>query len=95
MSITLTVTKEGQPDEVFTNIIGHQVGYSHIQVLLADGDQRIISNFDSIDVSLDEESKEAFKASMEAQKAASEAKQDAPEKISPTTKLASVPDSPS
>lgn len=59
MGNTVTV-KKGDVIEVYEDVLGHQVGYSHIQVLERNGNQRIISDFDEIDIVLDEAAREKF-----------------------------------
>ncbi len=83
MGNKVVVRKNGQ-EEVFENVLGHQVGYSHIQVLLRDGSQRIISSFDDIDITLDEDGVKKFEDELESmENPPEEAANDSPSLVEP------------
>lgn len=59
MGNKVTVIKNGVT-EVFENVLGHQVGFSHLQVMERSGNQRIINDFDDITIELDEQAAANF-----------------------------------
>jgi hypothetical protein len=67
MGSTVRITK-GDVVEEFENPIGHRAGDNMIQIIMENGCQRIVNNFDSVDLIYDEESIAAFKADLEKKK---------------------------
>lgn len=59
------VVKKGHVEEVFEDVLGHQVGNGAVQVLERSGNQRIINAFDDVTVVLDEEAAEKFAKDLE------------------------------
>ncbi len=59
MSNTVTIRK-GDVVEVYEDVLGHQVGNGAIQILMMNGNNRIIFSPDDIDVTLDEAGNQKF-----------------------------------
>ncbi len=59
MGNTVVVNKNGG-EEIFTDVLGHQIGNGAIQVLARDGNQRIIFAPDDVTIQLDDEASAKF-----------------------------------
>lgn len=74
------VTLQDDSTEEFTDTIGHQVGNGAVQIMNADGTQRIFNNFKEVFVDLDDEEKAAFTERMRVAEEGAQARIDAQEK---------------
>jgi len=64
MGNTVTIYK-GEGVEVHEDVLGHQVGNGAVQILLPNGNSRIVFAPDDIDITLDEEGNARFEADLE------------------------------
>ena len=64
MGNKVTVYK-GDVVEVYEDVLGHNIGNGAIQILMMNGNSRIIFEPDNVDIELDEKGEEAFRADYE------------------------------
>ena len=71
MGNTVTINK-GDSVEVYEDVLGHQVGNGAIQVLMPNGNSRIVFAPDNVDITLDEEGNTKFEQDYQNQVEAAE-----------------------
>lgn len=55
------IVHKNDVEEVFEDVLGHQIGNGALQVLFMEGGSRIIFNPDDVDIVLDDDTTEEFK----------------------------------